>query len=77
MLGEQSFSGPEVLVGHWAYRPATRDFEGGKYAAAVQMRPAKFLGVVPGFAVFPSWLLGYLMIVIVAAPGLKRLLRVA
>jgi hypothetical protein len=66
-----------VLGGKPVPLPASRDFEDGKFTAMVKMRPAKFLGVIPSLGVFPSWLLGYLTIVIVAAPGFKRLLRVA
>jgi len=58
--------------------PVVAHDDGLVQATAVELRRAKFLGIVPGIPAiaFPPWLVAYLVIVIPLVPLLRRVLRV-
>ena len=67
----------DLLVGRRTYSPPVTANEAGDLGAEIRMRPAKLFGLVPGFgALFPPWLVAYLVLVIPLAVVTKRLLRV-
>jgi hypothetical protein len=73
--GDESYR-HRLLVGQRRYsRPVKLQREGSReHAIELKMRRLKPFGVVPGIgAVFPPWLVGYLLVTIPGVPLLKRL----
>ncbi|MFW6062000.1 MAG: hypothetical protein ACOC93_04250, partial [Planctomycetota bacterium] len=66
-----------LKVGKTTYAPPLKMHQGG-VVTEVKMRPVKLFGLVPGVPqlFLPPWLVGYLLIVIPAYAGIRRLFRV-
>ena len=71
---ERSFEHP-VLIGQSRYAP-TRRVHGGDVETELRLREYRPFGIDAG-AWLPPWLLGYVVLALIAYPLLKRLLRVA
>lgn len=75
---EETFDRGELLVGGRTYAPRIVADDAGRLGAEVRLREARPLNVLPGFGdAFPPWLIGYLVLVIPLAVGIKRVLKVA
>jgi uncharacterized membrane protein (DUF106 family) len=67
----------ELRVGGRVYSPPLAWFDDGEVTLDLRMRQARLFGLVPGIgAMFPPWLVAYLILVVPLALGLKRVLRI-
>lgn len=69
-----------VRIGSRRYEPPVKQFDGGRVlATAVDLRPVRLFGVVPGIPAlgFAPWLVGYLLLTIALLPIVRRVTSVA